>query len=110
MFLKWLAETVRQRLKGQFIQGWYSDVENSAKCINYRLFKTQFKFEEYLVKLPPSMWIPLCTFRTVNHALPIEIGRHQHVERHRRLCTQCELAVMLDEYHFISVYTTLVVQ
>ncbi len=99
--ITWLTQAVTQRLKDQFVQSWFSDIERGAKCINYRLCKTQFKFEEYLTLLPPSKWIPLCKFRTVNHMLPVEKGRHQHIERHHRYCEACNMRVMGDEYHFV---------
>jgi hypothetical protein len=34
-------------LLDQFLQDWNSSVHNSPKAFNYRIFKTDFKFEEY---------------------------------------------------------------
>jgi hypothetical protein len=31
----------------EFLQDWNSSVHNSPKAFNYRIFKTDFKFEEY---------------------------------------------------------------
>ena len=43
---------VKQRLSDQFIQKWSSDIENSSKGQNYRIYKSQFGCEKYLAKLP----------------------------------------------------------
>ncbi len=42
-------------------------------------------------------------FRLSSHNLQIEIGRHQHIERNRRLCTQCNMQMVEDENHMLLV-------
>ena len=48
--IEWLKQSIKQRLLDQFLQDWNSSVQNSTKSYNYRIFKTDFKFEEYLKK------------------------------------------------------------
>jgi hypothetical protein len=62
-------------LLDQFLQDWNSSVHNSPKAFNYRIFKTDFKFEEYFNILDKQNSLLLCKFRTTNHKLPIEKGR-----------------------------------
>jgi hypothetical protein len=45
--IKWLKQNMKQTLLDQFLQDWNSSVHNSPKAFNYRIFKTDFKFEEY---------------------------------------------------------------
>ena len=44
-----------------------------------------------------------CHFRTLNHKLPIELGRFLGVERDDRNCELCRLNTLGDEYHYIFV-------
>ena len=55
----------------------------------YRIMKTQFCFENYLITLPSKFRKRLIQIRTRNHRLPIETGRSQNVRRDERLCTLC---------------------
>jgi hypothetical protein len=48
----WLKNSVLQRLKDQYIQTWSSQITESSKCLNYRIVKTSFHFEPYLLSLP----------------------------------------------------------
>ena len=45
----YLKCVIKQRLEDQFLQNWNSLVQNSPKAINYKTFKTEFKYEEYLL-------------------------------------------------------------
>ena len=45
---KWLKLVVKNNLVDQFKQTWTSKIENSSKGNNYKLFKHDLKFEEYL--------------------------------------------------------------
>jgi hypothetical protein len=68
-----------------FIQlNWNSLVQNSPKAVNYKTFKTEFKYEEYLNILEIKDAILLCRFRTTNNKLPIETGRWQNIPRANR--------------------------
>ena len=45
---KWLKLIVKNNLVDQFKQTWTSMIENSSKGDNYKLFKHDLKFENYL--------------------------------------------------------------
>ena len=47
-----------------------SDVQASTKCINYRIFKTEFKIEPYITELQSRSYNTLPRFRTTNNRLP----------------------------------------
>ena len=40
-----------QRLRDQFTQQWNSDIDNSPKSSNFRMFKQNFEREHYLISL-----------------------------------------------------------
>ena len=73
--VSWVVNRVKQTLQDQFIQVWYRNVEGSTVCINYRIYKTHFKLEEYLVKLKNSHRVALCRFSLGNSKLPVVRGR-----------------------------------
>ena len=99
---KWLTAKVKQIHKDQFLQKWSSQLEDSNISINYRLFKKDFKFEPYLIKLPYKFRLAFCRFRLGNHRLPIERGRYQNVPRADRFCTLClDTSSVGDEFHFM---------
>ena len=102
---KWLVCAVRQKLKDIFITHWLSQIENgssSSSGINYRIFKTNFGFEQYLVSLPIKQQIFFMQMRTRNHRLPIETSRWQRIQRDERLCKLCQ-AEIGDEFHYMLV-------
>ena len=43
----------------------------------------------------------LAKFRTANHDLMIEKGRHHGIEVANRTCEQCDMQRVEDEYHFL---------
>ena len=45
----WLSKTAFQKSQGQFKQTWSALLNGSSKCKNYRMFKTEHKFENYLI-------------------------------------------------------------
>jgi hypothetical protein len=64
-----LSSMVKQRLCDQYKQTWYEKVFNTAKCLNYRISKCSYKFEEYLVDLPYDLRKAFCNYRCLNHRL-----------------------------------------
>jgi hypothetical protein len=54
---------IKQRLEDHFLQNWNSLVKNSPKAVNYKTFKTEFKYEEYLNILEIKDAILLCRFK-----------------------------------------------
>ena len=46
--IDYLKCVIKQRLEDQSLQNWNSLAHNSPKAINYKTFKTEFIYEEYL--------------------------------------------------------------
>lgn len=65
---KWLTETVKQKLSDLFLNEWFSDLEQSGKCRNYKLFKTEFKYEKYLIYTNPKQLKYMIKLRTRNNS------------------------------------------
>jgi len=97
----WVSSKVKSILHDQFLQKWNSEIENSSKCICYKIFKDTFEFEEYLDNLEYNQRIHFCRFRTCNHKLPIETGRWSNTTRSERLCKLCNENKLGDEFHYI---------
>ena len=101
----WLKHTVKRILCDQYLQQWNSE-NNSSRGINYRMFKHDFKLENYLLKLSTKNARILCKFKTGNVKLPIETGRWFNIERDDRICHLCNSDVG-DEFHYIFNCTSL---
>ena len=70
------------------------------KIVSYRIFKTNFTLESYLLRLPSDLRIPFIKLRTCNHRLPIDTGRWSNKDRNLRICTMCDRKIG-EEYHYI---------
>ena len=104
---KWLVENVKMILKDQFKQTWLTDLNTNSEYINYRIFKPNFGFEDYLLKLDCRLRKLLCKFRLGNSKLPIGRGRYYNVPREQRYCELCDHNIIGDEFHFIFECTVL---
>jgi hypothetical protein len=101
--LAWLKNHMKQISKDQFVQDWHSQIFDSGKCLNYRVFKTEFKCEPYILSLPDNFRHTLTKFRCRNHKLPIEIDAYIGIDRTKRICKLCNSADIGDEYHYLLV-------
>jgi hypothetical protein len=99
--LSWLKHSVQQISQDQYKQNWHSDVTEGRKCLNYRIFKTKFILEPYLLSLPENLRRKMSKFRCRNVKIPIELGAHRNIPREDRKCTLCELDELGDEYHYV---------
>lgn len=97
---KWLVCAVKQKLRDIFITNWYAQLNNNSSALTYKLIKTNFGMEKYLVTLPFKLRKSLIQIRTRNHRLPIETGRWTQVPRNERKCFLCNGNIG-DEFHFI---------
>ena len=93
--------TVKQRLKDQYIQCWRSNVDTNGICCNYRIFKTDFKFENYLLKLPNKLMKPLLTMRVSNNKFPVNHSRYFGIPRGERVCSLCNSGDIGDDFHYL---------
>ena len=64
----------------------------TSKCSKLNFFK-----ENYLISLPPALWIPLCKFRCRNHKLPVEKFRGQKF----KILHLCHIHEVGDEFHYV---------
>ena len=96
-----IGKMVKLKLIENFKQVWRESVFNSAKCLNYRIFKTDLVFEQYFHLLSNDLAMAFCHFRCLNHKLPIELGRFWGVERDDRNCELCRVNRLGDEYHYL---------
>ena len=92
---------VMQRLKDIYLQYWHEQVQTNEVCLNYRIFKTDFTHEKYLLALPYSLRQNLIRFRLSAHKLPIQQQRYMNIPRHERKCFLCDLDEIGDEYHYL---------
>ena len=68
----------------------------------YCKYKTEFKFEPYLVNIVNDKLRKCLTqFRLSSHNLRIEVGRYSNEPRENRLCKCCTQNVVESEYHFL---------
>ena len=87
-------------MQDQYLQTWSSIVYSSSCGTNYRLFKDEFGYSEYLSILPKYYSKILLRFRTRNHKLPIEVGRWPGISINDRICHLCHNDIG-EELHYI---------
>ena len=92
---------IKQRMKDQYLQYWNDELNNNSLCFNYRMFKTEFCFERYLVDLDKPLQRNLLKLRFSNHKLPIHAQRFLNVPRNERLCKLCANGELGDEFHYL---------
>ena len=88
-------------MQDQFKQSWNASLEEHSRAINYRMYKSEFKFERYLLELSDFQRTVLARFRLGSSKLPIERGQYQNVIRERRYCNLCENNEVGDEFHLL---------
>jgi hypothetical protein len=71
---------------------------NSAKCLNYRIYKSNFCFEQHLSVLPSDLRMYLCKFRCLS---TIETGRFFNIDRSERHCNLCNVNELGDGFHYL---------
>ena len=84
----------KTRLKDQYLQTWTDDVASNAKCINYRMYKSDISLEFYITFLPMKLRTVFSCFRCRNHKLPVETGIYKNIPRSERVCVKCTQLVM----------------
>ena len=94
-----LKRLVQQLSIDQFMQNWSSEINNSNKCLCYRVYKQEFGLEKYLLILPLALRIPYTRLRCRNNRLQIEIGSYENSDRELRLCNKCDIQTLRDKFH-----------
>ena len=97
-------EVFKRRLIDCSTQNWNSDVHDNEKFLYYKEYKINLEFEPYLkIEEIREHLKYFAKIRCISHKLEIEKGRHNHVPRSERLCMNCNLGVIEDEYHVILI-------
>ena len=97
-------EKVSERIVDQYLQSWYSQIDTSSKLESYKLFKTAYESEKYLLAVNNiSHRKSLTRFRCSAHKLAIEEGRFRNIDRNQRKCIHCNMNAIENEYHFLMV-------
>lgn len=94
------------RVKDCEIQQWSSSIHDMPKLRTYSLYKVSRNTELYLfLPLPRRLRVALARFRTGNHSLEIEKGRHMNIIAEDRLCKLCgmlkNIVAIEDEFHVL---------
>ena len=96
--------SIKRRIMLQYDQILLSNINESTRLSSYSKFKQTTEIESYLnIIKNKSFRISLSRFRLSSHKLEIEMGRYTGTERENRLCTQCNMHSVEDEYHFLLV-------
>lgn len=96
--VKWISTIVKQRLQGQYIQKWSSDIIDSSKGQIYKIFKKNFNYENYINILPLRLRKVFMKFRTSNHHLPVETGIWYNTPLNQRVCKLCNSGKLLTNF------------
>ena len=83
-----------------------ADSEQQPKLRTYKLFKTDYRIENYLVAgLPKKSINKIARFRTSSHNLHIETGRYKRppTPETQRICAKCNSGEVEDEFHCLMV-------
>ena len=93
--------SLKTRLQDQFIQEWKHSITSMTELDQYCKYKTEFKFEPYLVNIVnDELRKCLTQFRLSSHNLLIEVGRYSNEPRANRLC-KFNQNVVESKYHFL---------
>lgn len=105
---------LKAKLQSTFQTFWHDSIHDDTKSVNgnklrnYRIYKTNFRKEDYLNNL---YYFPyrskLANLRLSSHKLHIETGRYvnskERLNPEDRICNNCNLKLCEDEFHFIVI-------
>jgi hypothetical protein len=93
----------KQILHDQFIQSWYSDINNSSSGHFYSSYKNDFVLEKYLINLKKCRRIQISKSRCSNNKFPIETGQWTGTPRIERICVLYNNGSIGDELHYLYI-------
>ena len=93
----------KRRVFDCFQQEWLGEIGRNRILEDYRLFKINFEYENYLDLVPFSLRFFITRLRVSSHRLRIHTGRFDGTPRHERLCIFCNMDDIEDIYHFICI-------
>jgi len=83
-----------------------SDSTLHPKLRTYKLFKSDYRIEPYLIlNLSKKCYRKIARFRVSSHNLRIEIGRHVNpiIPLENRTCLKCDMHVVENEIHCLLI-------
>ena len=95
----------KSRVIDCFRQEWFCSIDRNRVLDEYKMFKVNFIYEEYLDLVPHNLRCFITRLRTSAHSLHIHTGRFGvHIlPRHERLCLNCNLQDIEDVYQFVYI-------
>jgi hypothetical protein len=97
-------EVIKLRIKDQYLQLWFSRLEECNKHDIFKRIILEFCIEKYLDFHITCNVQLLTKIRSGTLKLNVETGRYQNIVRENRTCISCNMNVLEDEYHFLLVY------
>jgi hypothetical protein len=91
---------IKQQLCDQFIQKWFSDLDNSAREFYKVVRKKILNLNSTLLDYQKQDRVYITKLRTSNLKLSIESGRWNNIAKELRLCSYCNKKIG-DEYHIL---------
>lgn len=85
---------------------WKTEMDKKDKLRSYRIFKSDYCIEPYLLCLPFDVRRKMTKLRISSHRLQIEVGRFNGTPVDDRICDHCLLStvrVIEDEFHAVLV-------
>jgi hypothetical protein len=93
-----------ERIKDIYKQTWCAYINESNRLSLYCIYKHILEMDKYLIyNIETKYQLILTKFRLYANNLSIETGRYINIEREMRICTQCNMKVVEDQYHFLLV-------
>ena len=87
-----------------FYQSCHSSIENCRNLSIYKLIKTEFAMEEYLLKNINVKVLSYLRYGVLQ--LNVETGRYNNQPRNERVCVCCTMQCIENEYHFTLICPT----
>ena len=101
---RYIKEAIKLRFKDIYIQEWQASKTNHPYCSFYKVIKSEFTQEDYLLKLSYKHRVALCKFRCRSNYLPISCTRFDNESdevAESRICPLCRLYLVGDELHYL---------
>lgn len=67
----------------------------------YRIFKTDFTLEKYIIEYQTKVSIPFARYRAANIRKQIEKERWDNIKRFERYCSPSHSTALSDEFHYV---------
>lgn len=95
-------QIAKEKISDYYSRKWSEEINNTPKLRTYRLFKTEFKCENYvLMDIKKNERSLLCQLCCGILPLRIETGRYSGETPEQRLCVFCPSGKTETELHFI---------